>query len=159
MLASRGMLLYCLVFFLLIPVSNNVFAEVRDGGNGLQVSTFIMRINKIEHESKAVFTAQPTFEGDFLIENLNEFVKITRLNKDYSAKRAREKRGVVVARNNTISPEAAKSVYKYYDKISAIVLGILFGIALDVDNLKALIKPIGLCIAISYKFFLSPLVS
>lgn len=147
-----------LVYSILISIANIGFAEVRDG-DGLLVSK-LMRINEIEQKSKAIFEAQPTFVRDISNKNLNEFVKIKRLHKDYSAKRTREKRGIVVTHNDTIDPEAAKYVYKYYDKVSAIVLGILFGIALEVDNLKAnLMKPIGVCIAISYKFLLSPLVS
>lgn len=53
-----------------------------------------------------------------------------------------------------------KATYEYYDIISAIVLGICFGIALKLENVKLILRrPIGLCIAMFCKFVFSPLVS
>lgn len=51
-------------------------------------------------------------------------------------------------------------IYSYYDKVMAVVLGIVFGIALNLENAKVILKqPIGPAIGVFCKFILSPFVS
>lgn len=51
-------------------------------------------------------------------------------------------------------------IYWYYDKVMAVVLGLFFGITLNLENAKAILKqPIGPSIGIFCKFILSPFVS
>lgn len=51
-------------------------------------------------------------------------------------------------------------IYWYYDKLMAVILGIFFGITLNLENAKAILKqPIGPSIGIFCKFVLSPFVS
>lgn len=51
-------------------------------------------------------------------------------------------------------------IYWYYDKVTAVILGIFFGIAMNLENAKVILKqPIGPAIGIFCKFILSPFVS
>lgn len=51
-------------------------------------------------------------------------------------------------------------IYWLYDKVMAVILGIFFGITLNLENAKAILKqPVGPSIGIFCKFILSPFVS
>lgn len=59
-----------------------------------------------------------------------------------------------------VNSNEIKVIYWCYDRVSAIYLGIFFGLALDLNSAKAFItEPTGLLIAIFCKFILSPFVS
>lgn len=62
--------------------------------------------------------------------------------------------------NRYVDSSEVQIVYWYYDKVSAAILGIFFGLAFEMENAKLILQqPTGPSIAIFCKFMLSPFVS
>lgn len=59
-----------------------------------------------------------------------------------------------------VNANEMQMIYWYYDKVMAVVLGIFFGVALNLENAKVILKqPTGPAIGVFCKFILLPFVS
>lgn len=80
------------------------------------------------------------------------------LNIEQSNEESRQQRRVYHSKSRIrIDSETGKVIHKYYDKITIIILHIIFGIVLELQNVKSIFD-IGLSITFFVKFILSPLV-
>lgn len=96
---------------------------------------------------------------DGLDENVEPFSDVPQLNDGSTTELSEEKEDKHF-RYRKSDPDEIQIVYWYYDKISAVILGIFFGLALDIENAKEIVKqPIGPSIAVFSRFILSPFVS
>lgn len=123
-----------------------------------QSNADIERSANVLEELKIISETKTTNQSD-LDTNVVPFSDVSAMNDDSTLELSKEKHITHFHYRNTESDEI-QIVYWYYDKISAVILGIFFGIALDIENAKEILKqPIGPSIAVFCKFILSPFVS
>lgn len=126
----------------------------------------------------------PVKEKNYVLNSINRFTESEaaviedtnlQVQKRISFNRLREKRSIQVAlsddlfriypgyeptnfTNNEKIPRIANNLFGLYDKVLAIILGFLFGFALDIDKAKVLINGPGPAITFFCKFIFAPMV-
>lgn len=115
---------------------------------------------RIRIKESANVLEKPKKVDESRIKNWNDsFSEFGHASDESGFELSREKEESRFHKRNIDSNEI-QIVYWYYDKITAAILGIFFGVALEMENAKTILQqPIGPSIAIFCKFMLSPFVS
>lgn len=158
----KSILLYILAFLSMISISHEAIVVIKN--DGVLNNSIIIQENKSDTsiiENRTILFGVEAIPDEDASLKVNRIGLVNQTSINEPPEQKREKRRLYHG-GGLIKPnrQLMKTTYDYYDNISAVVLGICFGIALKLENVKLILnRPIGLCIAMFCKFVFSPLVS
>lgn len=151
---------HILLYLLLISETESATIYLVNGGN-VSSESQLRFVNKID----GVIDSQSNKQNGSILTEVKQvlfksaLLKTIEKSEESLPKLSRAKRRIYFIKV-LIPRDFAGTFFIYYDRMSTVALGILFGIVLETKNVRAFVeRPIGLCVGIFCKFIFLPMVS